>query len=60
LESVGEKIYGKMGFYIEGQTLCVRHTFKFSLSHSNQTHCATSRKVAGSIPDWVHWGFSLT
>jgi hypothetical protein len=23
-------------------------------------HCATIRKVAGSIPDWVIWDFSVT
>ena len=30
-----------------------------TLWHIWLRHCATSRKVEGSIPRWFHWNFSL-
>ena len=49
-----------------GSTACTEPQYLYkgalylTLPYSNQTHRATSRKVAGSIPDWVNLHFSLT
>ena len=42
---------------------CLHVAYLFLLAtrwRSRLRHCATSRKVAGSIPRWCHWSFLLT